>query len=388
MPVITAISEALEAHVRSGDTVGCTAVLADHHGVLHQSAHGLRAAGGSEPMTLDSVFQIASMTKAIGCAALMKLVEQGRCTLDDDAGALLPDLGALPVLDGFDGDTPRFRLRRRPVTLRHLMTHTAGLGYEMWNEDQLRLLAQRGAKRREGGRAGLVNFPFLREPGEAWEYSVSIDWVGLAVEAISGRPVREVLADEILGPLGMTSTDVAPTEAMRPRMVSNHRPGEDGRLVPTPGFGEYSDGFYSMGGCMSGTAPDYARFARMILRDGELDGVRVFAPETVQTMSRNAIGDLRIRELPTALPMLTAPLEVFPGQEKTHTPVFMRMEQDVPGGRRAGTLFWAGLFNTHYWIDPASGLAAVLMMQQSPFLSPPARRVFESFERAVYRELS
>jgi len=388
MPVNAAISEALEAHVQAGDTIGCTAVVADHHGVLHQSAHGLRAAGESRPMTLDSVFQIASMTKAIGCAALMKLVEQGRCSLEDDAGALLPDLGALPVLDGFDGEAPRFRPRRRPVTLRHLATHTAGLGYEMWNADQLRLMGLRNARRREGGRAGLANFPFLREPGERWEYSVAIDWVGLAVEAISGRPIREFLADEILGPLGMASTDVAPTETMRPRLVANHRPDEAGRLQATPGFPEIADGFYPMGGCMAGTAPDYARFARMILRDGELDGVRVFAPATVQAMSRNAIGELRIRDLPTALPMLTAPLQVFPGVEKTHTPAFMRMEEDVPGGRRAGTLFWAGLFNTHYWIDPASGIAAVLMMQQSPFLSPPARAVFESFERAVYRELS
>ena len=113
MPVIAAISEALEAHVQAGDTVGCTAVVADHHGILHQSAHGLRAAGGSAPMTLDSVFQIASMTKAIGCAALMRLVEQGRCSLDDDAGELMPDLGALPVLEGFEGDTPRFRPRAR-----------------------------------------------------------------------------------------------------------------------------------------------------------------------------------------------------------------------------------------------------------------------------------
>tara|TARA_R110000751_G_scaffold30188_7_gene77448 strand:- start:899 stop:1603 length:705 start_codon:yes stop_codon:yes gene_type:complete len=234
----------------------------------------------------------------------------------------------------------------------------------------------------------MANFPFLREPGEAWEYSVAIDWVGLAVETISGRPIREFLADEILGPLAMTSTDVAPTEAMRPRLVANHRPDEDGRLQAAPGIGDYSDGFYSMGGCMSGTAPDYARFARMILRDGELDGVRVFSPETVRKISANAIGDLRVRDLPSALPTLTAPLEIFPGVEKTHTPVFMRVEQDLPGMRRAGTLFWAGLFNTHYWIDPASGLAAVLMMQQSPFLSPPARAAFESFERAVYRELS
>ncbi|MDF2234656.1 serine hydrolase [Albimonas sp. CAU 1670] len=388
MPVIAAISEALEAHVQAGDTVGCVAVVADHHGTLHQSAHGLRAAGGAQPMTLDSVFQIASMTKAIGCAALMRLVEQGRCSLDDDAGALLPDLGALPVLDGFDGDTPRFRPRRRPVTLGQLASHTAGLGYEMWNADQLRLLAQRGVKRRDAGRAGLANFPFLREPGERWEYSVAIDWIGIAIEEIAGEPIREFLAREILGPLGMTSTDVTLTEAMRPRLVSNHRPGEDGRLAPAPGIGEYPDGFFAMGGCMSGTAPDYARFARMILRDGELDGVRVFAPETVRAMSASIIGDLRVRNLPSALPMLTAPLEIFPGVEKTHTPLFMRVEQDVPGMRRAGTLFWAGLFNTHYWIDPASGLAAVLMMQQSPFLSPPARAAFESFERAVYRELS
>lgn len=385
-PQIARISEALEAAVAAGRTVGCVGLLADSGGLRHVSAHGRRAADAETRMTPDTVFQLASMTKAIGTVAAMKLVEDGRLSLESDVAEILPDFAQLQVLQGFDGDVPRFRPSKRPCTIRHLMTHTSGLGYDAWNPDQFKLCAQLGVNRRTGGRPALQAFPFLREPGEKWEYGVSIDWLGLVVEQVTGEPIQAFLQREILGPLGMGSTDVIFRPDMADRKTPVHVADAQGRLTPSD-IDITGVGFYSMGGCMKGTGPDYARFLRMFLRGGELDGARVLRPETVEAMSVNAIGDLRLCTLPSAAPGVAAPVEFFPGVEKTFTLGFMRNEERLDGRRHAGSLSWAGLFNTYFWIDPTVGIAGVLMMQQAPFSSPEAMAVYDSFERAVYAGL-
>lgn len=383
---IAEIDQALEAAVAEGLTVGCVGLVADRDGVIHASAHGRRSAGAADPMTLDTVFQLASMTKAIGTAAALRLVEQGRLSLDTPVEEVLPDFAALQIFEGFDGETPRFRPRRRPCTIRHLMTHTAGLAYDSWSHEQARLCRQLGVERRKAGRRGLMAFPFHREPGEKWEYSVATDWLGLAVEAAAGEPIEPFLSREIFELLGMTATDARFRTDMADRRAAVHAPRAEGGFDALD-IDISAPDYVSMGGGLKGTGPDYLRFCRMILGGGALDGRRVLAPESVQAMSENAIGALRLTTLPTANAAVTAPLEIFPGVEKSFTLGFMRNETDMPGKRRAGSLCWAGIFNTHYWIDPSAGIAAVLMMQQSPFLSAEAVETYDAFERAVYAAL-
>ncbi|MEC9435688.1 MAG: serine hydrolase domain-containing protein [Pseudomonadota bacterium] len=383
-PVIPSIAEALANAVAAGHTVGAVALVADRDGVLHSSAHGRRAADDDAPMTVDTVFRLFSMTKAIGTVAALRMAEQGRLDLDAPVADLVPALSGARVFAGMVDGAPAFRAPATPVTARHLATHTSGLVYDQWHAGQAALTAHM----REAGTASarIEDVALQFDPGTEWGYGQSTDWLGMAAEAAAGRPIRELLADEILGPLGMTATDVIFRDDMQPR-AAFHVPAKSGG-----GFARFDiDGpadapppaFHGMGGCMKGSGPDYIRFLRMILRGGELDGARILAPETVRLMMENGIGDLRVRPMATTDPNRSADLALFPGVEQTFTLGFLRVEEDVEGRRRAGSVGWAGLLNTHFWIDPARGLCAVLMMQQAPFLSADAMAVYDAFERAV-----
>lgn len=384
MPEIAAISRALDAQVAAGSTPGCVAVVADANGILHESAHGLRAAGGTVRMTPDSVFRLFSMTKAIGAVAALRLIDEGLLSLDDLVADILPEFAALQVLDGWDGDVPRYRPASTPVTVRHLMTHTSGLVYDIWNPDQSRLIEITGAPRMSHGRrASLPAFPLHFDPGARWEYGVSTDWLGLVVEEISGERIEGFLKREILGPLGMSSTDVVFSPDMTARKVAVHAAGPDGFRILDADLPSTPD-FFGMGHALNGAAADYARFLRMILRGGELDGVRILSPASIRGLTENAIGDLRMQPAASAKPEYGSGIAFFPDVEKTWTLAFMRNEAAIPGMRNAGSLGWAGVMNTHYWIDPTAGLAGVLMMQQLPFLDPGAVAAYEAFERAVY----
>ena len=386
MNIIEPIAEALETQTLAGNTVGCVGLVADAHGILHQSSHGLRTVGEPQPMTSNSVFRLYSMTKAIGTIAALQLVEQGRLSLDQPVADLLEDFRHLRRLTGWNGDAPVLEPLSRPCTVRHLMTHTSGLVYDFWNEDQLRLSQHLRVDRSTGARANLQAFHHHFEPGEQWAYGVNTDWLGLVVETVTGENIRDYLRREILAPLKMPDTDVIFRDDLAPRKVGAHAPSDTGfQLVNVDGA---TPDFHGMGGGMKGTGPDYVRLLRAILRGGELDGARILTPETTRLLMQNAIGDLRLERLGAAMPQRTASLDFFPGVDKTFTLGFMRVEQDVEGRRPAGSLSWAGIMNTHYWIDPTNGLIGVLMMQQSPFMSPEAMSVYDAFERAVYRELT
>mgnify|MGYP005849186589 CR=1 FL=1 len=384
MPEVASISAALDRALAETGVPGAVAVVVTRDGTVHESAHGLRAKGGEQPMTTDSVFRIFSMTKAIGSAAAMKLVEEGRIDLDAPVTDYLPEFAEVQVLDGWDGDAPRLRAPRTACTVRHLATHTSGMTYDVWNAAQAKYMEALGKPPTLGGtRASLFSYPMQFDPGTAWAYGMSTDWLGRVVEEVSGERIDAFLEREIFGPLGMTSTDVEFSPDMTARKVAVHASTPEGFQVIDLDLPSHPE-FYGMGHALNGTGPDYARFCRMILRGGEFDGRRVFAEETVAAMCANAIGDLRLTSQPTQKAHLGLDIDIFPDVEKTHTLAFMRVEGDVEGRRRAGSVGWAGLLNTHFWIDPASDVAGVVMMQHIPFIDAPAMKVYDAFERAVY----
>lgn len=384
MPEIAAVKDALDGIVAESLSPGLAAVVATPEGVVHASAHGERALGSGAPMTTDSVFRIFSMTKAIGTAALMKLVEEGRVSLDAPVEEVLPEFREVQVLDGWDGDAPRLRQPRTVCTLRHLATHTSGLAYDVWHAGQDRYMkAVDGIPTLTGRKAALGNFPMHFDPGTAWAYGVSTDWLGLAVEELAGERIDAFLKREIFEPLGMASTDVAFSPDMASRRVAVHAATPEGWTIIDMDLPAHPE-FHGMGHALNSTAEDYARFCAMILGGGALDGARVLSEESVATMSANGIGDLRLEPQRTTNPGLGADIDLFPEIDKTYTVGFMRNEADVPGRRRAGSLSWAGVMNTHYWIDPAAGVTGVLMMQHLPFVDPNALAAYDRFERAVY----
>lgn len=380
------IAKALETAAAAGCAPGFAAVVARGGRVVCEAALGVLSVESQAPMTVDSVFRIYSMTKAIGAAAAATLIEAGSLDPDAPVASILPEFDAVSVLDGFDGETPRFRRPRTRATIRSLATHTAGLAYAFWNADVARWRAASGNRwLSSGAKADLIGWPMVCDPGLRWDYGVATDWLGLVVEQVSGRRIDAFLRETLFDPLGMADTAVEP-DALAEKLVAVHAVTPEGFAVvdvAPPSRPEV----YGMGHCLYSTAPDYMRFLRMLLNRGALDGARVFRPETVDFLLAGAMGAIRVGPMATAAPRIAADVDLFPGLAATHSFGFVTNLQDAPGRRAAGSQGWAGIANTHFWLDPARDVAGVLMMQVMPFAHPKAMAAFDAFERAVYAEV-
>jgi methyl acetate hydrolase len=379
------INAALQAAVNSGKIAGAVALVGNRAGTTAIATAGVRDPASGATMDFDTVFQIASMTKAVTSVAAMQLVERGLLSLDAPIGDVLPELANAQVIDGFgDDDAPILRPAARPITLRHLLTHTSGLGYDFMSETMFRARGPAGPP--APGTLATIISPLLFDPGERWEYGVSIDWVGRAVEAVSGRSLQDYMAASIFAPLGMTDTNFLPTALQTSRRATLLSRQDDGSLVPFPiEFGGGPEGEFQAGGAgLYSTAGDYLRFCRMILNSGSLDGATILTPETVAEMSKNQIGDIPAGKMDSIVPQFAHANEMFPDMHKGWGLGFLINPEPGPDGRAAGSLAWAGIANSYYWIDPANDVAAVIMMQFLPFADPAAWEVLGAFEQAVY----
>jgi methyl acetate hydrolase len=385
MPTQPLIDSVLAAAVGGDRIAGLVAAAADEHGVIYQSAFGRRSVAAPARMTVDSVFRVASMTKAITAAAAMQLTEQGRLSLDQPAREILPFLAETKVLEGFDpAGHPVLRAPRSEITLRRLLTHTAGFVYDIWNPAMQRYQDVTGVPGIRSARIAALNAPLLFDPGERWEYGANIDIAGRMVEAASGLDLETYFQRHIFAPLGMVDTSFIQRPEWDSRLATVHARQADGSLqpiaLPPGGVPELFTG----GGGLFSTAPDYMRFLLALLNGGELDAARILRPETVALMGRNHIGALEVRPMVSAMPRLSNDVELFPGMAKKWGLSFLINTAPGPAGRSAGSLAWAGLNNTYYWLDPARKVAGVLMTQVLPFADAVVLAALDGFEAAVY----
>jgi methyl acetate hydrolase len=380
------IDAALHRAVEAGDVPGVVAMATDRQSVIYEGAFGKRVLGQPEPMTVDTVAWIASMTKAITGAAAMQLVEQGKLDLDAPAAKIVPGIEAAQVLEGFDAaGQPRTRAPRRPITLRHLLTHTAGFGYDIWNADLAKYQEIKGVPGVISCQNAALTTPLLFDPGDRWYYGINIDWAGKMVEAVSGQKLGAYLQKNIFDPLGMTSTAFKITPDMRTRIANIHQRSDNDALEPQLELEIPQEPEFEMGGGgLYSTARDYLQFVRMILNRGKTGGSQVLKPETVDLMSRNNMGDSRVTLLTTAAPPLSNDAEFFPGVSKSWGLSFQINEDKAPTGRPAGGLMWAGLANSYYWIDPSTGIGGVYLTQILPFADKKSLPLYYDFESAFY----
>ena len=383
----------LDRGVSDGDVVGAVAQVVTVDGVLAAAAAGKRSAdaqAGAGPMTLDTVCWIASMTKAITGAAAMQLVERGELHLDAPASDVLPGLADAGVLEGFDDDgQPVVRPARAPITLRHLLTHTAGFGYMNWSEPMLRYLQATGTHLITSGElvAMTTTVPALFDPGERWMYGINLDFVGRMVEEASGQRLDDYFGEHIGGPLGMDSTAFSLNHDMQARQSAVHARLPDGSLTAIDLARSPEPEFPSGGGGLYSTVEDYCRFLQMILGRGSRDSVEVLRPETVDQMTVNNMGDLRVVALPAVMPEITNDAEFFPGVEKTWGLTFQINEEPLPTGRPAGGLMWAGIANSYFWIDMENQVAGTYISQQLPFADARSYQLYTDIETATYSHL-
>jgi methyl acetate hydrolase len=380
----SSLDETLHGGIDRRGIPAVAAMVARKDRVLYQAAFGTRDPQSRAAVKPDSMFAIASMTKAITSTAALQLVEQGRLSLTEPVSRHLPELAHVQVLEGFDAaGKPKLRAARRPITLHHLLTHTSGFCYDSWSAEMVRWEAAVGETLPPSVVAPRV--PLMFDPGTRWQYGYSLDWTGKLVETASGMTLEEYFQRGILRPLGMVDTTfVFPAEKFD-RLVGNYRRQDDGTLKPDPRIAPARPATFNGGGGLYSTCADYVRFMQMVLRNGQADsGETILRPATLKQMCTNQIGNLIAGRLKTQRPAVTRDVDLHPGAADRWGLGFLINETPYPDGRSAGSLAWAGVFNTFYWIDPRKDLCAVIMMQFLPFVDAEAVGLLRDFERAVY----
>jgi methyl acetate hydrolase len=380
-PTTAPIDQALRAAVERKDVPGVVALVTNRKGVVYQGAFGVADVATGRPLTPDALFRIASMTKAITATAAMQLIEQGKFALEDPVEKYLPEMAKLPVFDSFDAKTGNYHLHltSKPMTVRHVFTHTSGLGYP-FTSATLRDFKPRAGESYPDG-------PLLFEPGEKWIYGTSTDIVGRLVEKVSGQKLEDYFRQHIFAPLKMNDTSYnVPQEKGARLAAAQQREGEkmDGLIVKQAVQPPLTIPAPIGGGGLASTASDYGRFVRMLLNGGELDGVRVLKAETVALMGQNHIGAVSVPALKTALPRSADFSFIADGRDKWGLGFLITVDQ-VPGKRSPGSLSWGGINNTYFWVDQSRGIAGVIMMQYLPFADAKALAVYDAFERAAYQ---
>ena len=379
----------LRKAVETGDVPGVVAMATDRERTLYEGAFGKRVLGQGAPMTADTVVWLASMTKPLTGAAVMQQVERGMLDLESPASRWLPALGSVKVLEGFDAaGQPKLRAPKRPITLRHLLTHTAGYGYETWNAEIGRYQQATGTPSASTCRNAALGTPLLFDPGERWNYGINIDWACKMLEAVSGKKLGAYLKENLFAPLGMSDTAFRITPAMRARLAKVHQRGDDGALAPIDLEVPQEPEFEGGGGGLYSTAVDYLKFVRMILNRGKANGRHVLKPETVELMARNHMGNTRVTMLKTALPLRSNDAEFFAGMPKGWGLTFQINNEKAPTGRAPGGLMWGGLSNCYFWIDPATGVGGVYLTQVLPFADSKSLPLYYEFEKTLYQSLN
>jgi methyl acetate hydrolase len=374
------IDAALQAHVDAGEVPGIVAMAATAHAVIYQGMFGVRDIAMPAKISADTIFRVASMVKLLTSVAALQLVEQGKLGLDEPVEKIDPTLASPQVLSGFDAHgTPQLRPARRPITLRNLLTHTSGFSYPLWDANAKRYLKM------ARDNPALPRSVLMFDPNDRWAYGGSLDRVGRLVEIAGGKTLDRYFRDHILLPLGMNDTGFEITDRQRAREASLHVRGGDGTLVPQPREKHTTPKVLSGGGGIYSTAPDYLTLLQALLNGGSLDRRTILRPATVALMSVNQIGTLEAGIMKTTNPALSNDVDFFPGTRLRWGLGHMINLDPMRDGRRAGSLTWAGLYNTYYWIDPASGIAGVIMMQVLPFADARALSVYRGFERGIYR---
>ncbi len=361
---------ALRAALDAARVPAIAGFVARHEGMLWQGAAGAA--------TTASRAYLASMSKAVTSVAALVLVERGRLSLDEPVGRWVEELAAPLVLEGFDdAGGPVLRPARVPITLRHLLTHTAGFGYPFFNERVLRWSRLRPPRRPVA----------LFDAGTQWEYGVNTDWAAKVVAAASGQAFEDSVHETVLAPLGMADTGYDFPDAR----LAVHARQPDGSLVAVPHEPPKNREFFQGGAGLCGTGPDYCRFLRMLLGGGALEGARVLRPETVDLLFTNQLPDMSpglvAGPMRPVQPELTLATELFAGMDAGWSLAGAINPEPLPTGRAAGSLGWAGIANTYFWADRSRDLAGVLLMQFYPFGDPAALAALAAFETAAYAAL-
>jgi methyl acetate hydrolase len=385
-PEHATIDQSLQQAVDNGTVAGVVAMGATQRGLVYEGAFGHANPETGAAMTSDTVFWLLSMTKAITATACMQLIEQGKLRLDQPAGEILPELKSPQVLEGFDASgQPKLRPARNTITVRHLLTHTSGYTYTFWSQNLTQYEKVTGMPNIGYSMNGAFKAPIEFEPGERWQYGIGMDWAGKLVEAVTDQSLEVYFREHIFAPLGMSNSGFLISSAQKRRVATMHNRQPDGSLKPAPFEINQRPEFFMGGGGLFSTPRDYMAFLQMLVNGGTYRGERILRADTVATMFQNHVGDLQVTEMKTAQPAWTHSFDQFPGTSHKWGLSFDINTQPGPHGRSAGSVSWAGLLNSYFWIDPVKRVTGSLFTQVLPFYDPGVVDLYGQFEQGLYR---
>jgi CubicO group peptidase (beta-lactamase class C family) len=385
--VFTEIDRLLERTCERRAVPGVVAVIASSDRIVFERAYGLANIEQNVALQADAIFRVASLTKAVVAIAVLQLVERKQLDLDTPVGDIIPAFDEVQVLEGFDGDTPRLRAPRRRATVRNLMTHTSGVTYDAFQAELLRYGAVSGVPMPSSGLKASFASPMVVDPGERFTYGMSTDWTGQVLEALTGRPLEQIVRERVTDPLGLADIVFTPNPEQTRRLAPVHLRQADGAFTVIDFEWPSEPEFHSAGHGLYATAGDYMAVQQLLMRDGELHGVRLLKPETVAMMTSDELvkQGIRMERLRSARPEFS--YDLVPRPNASWGLDIEITTADTPGLRPAGSFGWCGTFNNYYWIDPKNGIAAGLHMSYLPLFDPAALELYEQFERTIYAAL-
>jgi CubicO group peptidase (beta-lactamase class C family) len=384
-PAFAPIDRVLGQAVDNKTVAGVVAMAATDKGLVYAGAFGKADIDAGTAMSMDNVFWMLSMTKAITATACMQLIEQGKMQLDQPASQILPELKAPMVLEGYDAaGKPKLRPAKRPITVRHLLTHTSGYTYPVWSGDILQYEKVTGMPDVAYSMNGAFTAPLEFDPGDRWQYGISLDWVGKLVEAVSDQSLEVYFRENIFAPLGMSNSGFLISSAQKKRVATMYNRQPDGSLKSAPFEMNQRPEFFSGGGGLFSTPRDYMTFLQMLVRGGTFNGAQILKPETVASMFKNQIGDLNVVEMKSVQPAYSNSFDEFPGMAHKWGLSFDLNTQPGPHGRSAGSGSWAGLLNCYYWIDPVKRVTGAMFTQLLPFYDERVVNLWGQVEEGIY----
>ncbi len=354
----------IQSFIDGGKHAGAISAVARNGKLVDFKTYGYRDLEARAPMQPDTIVRIYSMSKVITSVAVLQLFEEGRFALDDPVTRFIPALQNLKVCTGGTVENPTLVDAKRPITIKHLLTHTAGFAYDFSAREPVRQLYQQAdlleASSLKEFIERLAKLPLVQQPGEAFNYGVNIDVLGYLVEVVSGKPLEDHLRERIFAPLRMNDTSFDVPEEKMPRLAKLYENGPDGKLRPVakPPFGTYAEkgrGFASGGGGLFSTAGDYLRFAQMLLNGGKLDGQQILGRKTVELMLAN---HLTFLEKPA-----------FDGNRSEGFGLGGSVRIDLARANTLGSVGqfgWSGAATTAFNIDPKEKTVALLITQHLP----------------------
>jgi methyl acetate hydrolase len=385
--VKTSVDAVLEQAVASGAVPNVVAIAADRDGIIYEGAVGPRVSGQQEDVSADTHYRIMSMTKMVATVAALQLVEQGKLDLDAPVEQYCPEFAKVQVLERLDGDKPVLRAPASQATVKNLITHTSGLGYWFWNADITAWESATGTPNVLSGSKVVFTAPMVTDPGMKFVYGINTDWLGQVIEAAGAKKLDEAIKTGVTDPLGMNETVFAMSDEQRARSVPVHLQGPDGAWAPSEIDLKPAPDYWAGGHGLHSTPRDYLKFQRALLGNGTSpDGVTILEPETVQQAFSNQIGELDFPStIETADPASSHTLSLGPGYKWGYG--LLLNTADLPGRRRAWSGAWAGLLNTHFWVDRTTGITGAIYAQFLPFVTPEALKMYADFETQLYASL-